>query len=96
MEQLDDRDHGLAGFPLPDSHLRKALWRLSCALILFWGAWASAAGHWYADAPGGLRLVLSAVYFAIAVGMTGQAFSEWKKHRSRGAGPAIERIESPR
>lgn len=81
------RNEGWDGFPFADSHLLKAVWRLCCAVILSWGAFASTGGDWFAGAPGFLRVVVAAIFFAVAVGMVVEAISEWKKFRARGAGP---------
>ncbi len=96
MKRPADRDGGFSRFPLPDVHLRKALWRLWCTVILSWGAWASVGGDWFTGAPVVLRAVMGVLFGAIALGMVGEAFSEWKKVRTRGAGPDMERIETPR
>lgn len=94
MEQPVDREGGTDRFPLPDVHLRRALWRLWCTGILAWGAWASVGGDWFTGAPHVLRAMIGVLFGAIAVGMVGQALSEWKQFRGRGAGPDMERIES--
>lgn len=95
MKRSDDH-HVYSWFPLPDGHFLNAVWRLCCAVIFFWGAWASSGRDWFADAPVVPRAAVAGLFLAIAVGLVVQAFAEWKKCRSRRAGPDAERIDSPR
>lgn len=96
MSQTEDRYRSDSWFPLPDGHLLKALWILCCTLIMSWGAWAAVGTDWFAGATLVMRVVLAAIFFALAVGMARQALSEWKTYRTRRTGPDIERIDSPR